>query len=159
MLKNAVSKVTSPLNLGPLWTLTGCWSWRPTRLVSVCPTWPWPTICSCCSRREPGWNHQFIYKSSPNMYILICNVPQGSGAIFCLSFWIILLPAVRRKQLVPKRPKFLQQPISNSYNGYMVNNNKTWGSKQKWLLILDMDVEGHHTSKVFKLVNFKMLLF
>ena len=32
-------------------------------------------------------------------------------------------PAVRRTQPITKRPKFLQQPMSNCYNGYMVNNN------------------------------------
>ena len=35
------------------------------------------------------------------------------------------LPAVRRAQPITKRPKFLQQPMSNYYNSYMVNNNNT----------------------------------
>ena len=39
------------------------------------------------------------------------------------QFQIIELPAVRRTQPSTKRPKFLQQPMSNCYNGYMVNNN------------------------------------
>ena len=30
---------------------------------------------------------------------------------------------MRRTQPSSKRPKFLQQPMSNCYNGYMVNNN------------------------------------
>ena len=30
---------------------------------------------------------------------------------------------MRRTQLLPKRPKFLPQPMSKCYNGYMVNNN------------------------------------
>ena len=30
---------------------------------------------------------------------------------------------MRRTQPSIKRPKFLQQPMSNCYNGYMVNNN------------------------------------
>ena len=33
------------------------------------------------------------------------------------------IPAVRRTQPSTKRPKFLQQPMSICYNGYMVNNN------------------------------------
>ena len=33
------------------------------------------------------------------------------------------LPAVRRTQPITKRPKKFQQPMSNCYNGYMVNNN------------------------------------
>ena len=40
-------------------------------------------------------------------------------------FQIIELPAVRRTQPSTKRLKFLQQPMSNCYNGYMVNNNNT----------------------------------
>ena len=38
---------------------------------------------------------------------------------------IIEFPAVRRTQPSTKRPKFLQQPMSNCYNGYMVNNNNS----------------------------------
>ena len=43
----------------------------------------------------------------------------------CVSakFQISELPAVRRTQPITKRPTFLQ-PMSNCYNGYMVNNNK-----------------------------------
>ena len=32
-------------------------------------------------------------------------------------------PAVRKPQPITKRPKFLQQPMSNCYKGYMVKNN------------------------------------
>ena len=31
--------------------------------------------------------------------------------------------SLRRTQPITKRPKFLQQPMFNYYNGYMVNNN------------------------------------
>jgi len=32
-------------------------------------------------------------------------------------------PEIIRMQPSSKRPKFLQQPMSNCYNGYMVNKN------------------------------------
>ena len=35
------------------------------------------------------------------------------------------LPVMRGKKPITKMPKFLQQPMSNCYNGYMVNNNNT----------------------------------
>ena len=35
------------------------------------------------------------------------------------------LPAVRTTQPTNKTPTFLQQPLSNCYNGYMVNDNNT----------------------------------
>ena len=38
-------------------------------------------------------------------------------------FQIIEFHALHRTQPSTKRPKFLQQPMSNCYNGYIINNN------------------------------------
>ena len=35
---------------------------------------------------------------------------------------VLISYTVRKTQPITKRPKFLQQPMSNCYNGYMVNN-------------------------------------
>ena len=40
-----------------------------------------------------------------------------------LTVLLMGLPAVRRTQHITIGQKFLQQPMSNCYNGYMVNNN------------------------------------
>ena len=55
-----------------------------------------------------------------------CKIPNMLLISLLIIIWfqIIELPAVRRTQpSTKKRPKFLQQPMSNCYNGYMVNNN------------------------------------
>ena len=49
--------------------------------------------------------------------LLVGRIVPGQVAL------IMSLQCVERS-LLPKGPKFLQQPMSKYYNGYMVNNNK-----------------------------------
>ena len=49
-------------------------------------------------------------------------------------------PCSGRTQPTTKRPKFLQQPMSNCYNGYMVNNNNARWEGQKIEFITQEDM-------------------